>query len=224
MAVTSLATILAPGFGSGYNRPMSKLWPPLAPADDLRPGREMTLENWLNLPEDSDGELVGGRLVEEEVPDALHELAVTWLTTILRVWLGREGFVLGSELKTLTRESTGRKPDITVFLSGRPAPPRRGPIRQPADILIEVVSPSPRDERRDRVEKMAEYAAFGVPYYWLLDPALGSFEIFERDVRGNYVKVVGATDGLVDPVPGCPGLAIDLDGLWSELARLADSE
>jgi Uma2 family endonuclease len=199
-------------------------WPPLAPIEDLQAGREMSVKEWLDLPEDSDGELVGGRLVEEEVPDALHESAVVWLITVLKTWLGPNGFVLGSELKTLTRERTGRKPDLTVFLAGRPAPPRRGPIRTPADILVEVVSPSARDERRDRVEKMAEYAAFGVRYYWLLDPALGSFEIFERNTEGNYVKVVGATDGRVDPVPGCPGLVVDLDALWSDLARLAETE
>ena len=199
-------------------------WPPLAPVEDLQAGREMSLQEWLDLPEDTDGELVDGRLVEEEVPDALHESAVAWLITVLKTWLGPRGFVMGSELKTLTREKTGRKPDLTVFLAGRPAPPKRGPIRQPADILVEVVSPSARDERRDRVDKMAEYAAFGVRYYWLLDPALGSFEIFERNADANYVKVVGATAGGVDPVPGCPGLVIDLDALWTDLARLADPE
>jgi Uma2 family endonuclease len=184
----------------------------------------MSVQEWLDLPEDAEGELVDGRLVEDEVPDALHELAVAWLIRVLSNWLGQRGFVLGSELKTLTREQTGRKPDLTVFLPGRPAPPRRGPIREPADILVEVVSPSARDERRDRVEKMAEYAAFGVPYYWLLDPALGSFEVFERNTDGNYVKVVGATAGPVHPVPGCPGLVIDLDALWTDLARLADQD
>jgi Uma2 family endonuclease len=199
-------------------------WPPLAPVENLQAGREMSVQDWLDLPEDTDGELVDGRLVEEEAPDALHELAVAWLIRTLGNWLGSRGFVLGSELKTLTRERTGRKPDLTVFLAGRPAPPRRGVIRQPADILVEVVSPSARDERRDRVEKMAEYAEFGVRYYWLLDPALGSFEIFERNTDGHYVKVVGATDGRVEPIPGCPDLVIDLDALWSDLARLADTD
>jgi len=199
-------------------------WPPLAPVEDLQAGREMSVQEWLDLPEDTEGELVDGRLVEEEVPDALHELAVAWLIRVLGNWLGSGGFVMGSELKTLTGEKTGRKPDLTVFLAGRAAPPRRGPIRQPADILVEVVSPSARDERRDRVDKMAEYAAFGVRYYWLLDPALGSFEVFERNAEGNYAKVVGATEGRVDPVPGCSGLVIDLDALWADLARLADSD
>jgi Uma2 family endonuclease len=183
----------------------------------------MSVDEWVLLPEDEDGELVDGRLVEEEVPDAVHELAVTWLVAILRAWLGQTGFVFGSELKTLTRTTTGRKPDISVFLSDRAAPSRRGPIREPADIIVEIVSPSPRDERRDRVEKMAEYATFGVSYYWLVDPALGSFEIFERDAAGHYVKVVGSTGGRVDPVPGCKGLTIDLDALWGDLSRLSDS-
>jgi hypothetical protein len=61
-----------------------------------------------------------------------------------------------------------------------------------------------------------------VSHYWLLDPALGSLEIFERNSDGNYVKVLGETSGRLDPVPGCEGLVIDLDALWSELARLND--
>lgn len=195
-------------------------WPPLIEHDDFT-RRPMEVDEWLALPEDEEGELVEGLLVEEEVPDATHELAVSWLIHMLRGWLGSRGFVFTSDLKTLTRARTGRKPDVTVFLPDREPPARRGPIAVPADIIIEVVSPSPRDERRDRIEKMAEYAAFGVHFYWLLDPALGSFEVFERNEAGNYVKVVGATSGAVDPVPGCEGLRLDLDALWAELSRLA---
>jgi Uma2 family endonuclease len=115
-------------------------------------------------------------------------------------------------------------PDVNVFLPGTPAPPRRGPITQPPDILVEVVSPSPRDERRDRVENMAEYARFGVKYYWLTVPALGAFEIFELTAEGLYQKAVGITSGLIDPVPGCTGLKINVNALWSEIARLGEQQ
>jgi Uma2 family endonuclease len=176
------------------------------------------------LPEDDAGELVAGRLVEEEVPDAVHELAIAWLIRIFGQWLSGKGFVFGSELKILTAPDTGRKPDVVVFLPGSPAPPRRGPITEPPDILVEVVTPSPRDERRDRIEKMAEYARFAVKYYWLVDPALGSFEVFELTGERYYQKVVGVTSGRIDPVPGCAGLAVDVDALWAELERLADPQ
>src|SRR5262249_17991747 len=128
-----------------------------------------------------------------------------------RVWFGTEGF---------DWPDRGRKPDVVVFLPGAVAPPRTGPITNAPDIVVEVITPSPRDERRDRIEKMAEYARFGVKYYWLVDPALGAFEIFELTKEGYYQKVVGVTSGVIDPVPGCAGLQIGVDVLWKELERL----
>ena len=182
------------------------------------------MQEWYDLPEDVEGELVSGRLENEEMPDAVHELAVAWLIWLFRQWLLGKGFVFGSELKILTAPTTGRKPDAAVFLPDTPPPPRRGPIVHPPDILVEVVTPSPRDERRDRVEKMAEYARLGVKYYWVVDPALGSFEIFELTNQNLYQKVVGVTSGAVDDVPGCTGLKVDVDALWAELARLGDPQ
>jgi Uma2 family endonuclease len=173
------------------------------------------------MDEDQPGELVNGRLEEEEMPDAVHELAVSWIIRVIGAWLGGTGFVFGSELKLLVAEATGRKPDAVVLLPGSLAPPRRGPLTEPPDIVVEVVSASPRDERRDRVEKMSEYARFGVRYYWLVDPALGAFEIFERGAAG-YTQIVAATAGRVEVVPGCDGLVLDVDALWSELARLRE--
>lgn len=199
---------------------MVEPWPPLIDRHAAPAGRALSVEEWLALDEDAEGELVAGRLVEEEVPDAVHELAVSWLMHVLRLWLAGRGFVLGSELKVLVGKQTGRKPDFVVYLPGSAPPPRHGPITSPPDLLGEVVTPSPRDERRDRVEKMAEYARFGVRYYWLVDPGMGTFEIFERTEAGHYQKLVGATGGVVDAVPGCPGLSIDLDALWTELERL----
>jgi Uma2 family endonuclease len=199
---------------------MSRLWaPPLvAPAAQ---GPVVELEQWVALGEDEPGELVSGRLEEEEVPDAVHELAVTWLGALLRAWLGNVGFVFGSELK-LVLEKTGRKPDLSVYFPNRKPPPRRGVLREPPDIIIEVVTPTPRDERRDRVEKMAEYAQFGVAFYWLVDPALGSFEVFSLEPDARYKRLVGVTSGIIDPMPGCSGLTLDVSALWAELARLAD--
>jgi Uma2 family endonuclease len=68
---------------------------------------------------------------------------------------------------------------------------------------------------------MTEYAELGVPYYWLLDPALRSFEVFELDSSRRYMRVLAATEGRLEHVPGCAGLILDLDALWHELGRLS---
>jgi len=184
----------------------------------------MSRDEWLALDEDEPGEWVDGLLVGEEVPDFAHELIVSLLIQTIGPWLRGRGFVVGSEVKLLTAGTRGRKPDVAVILPGSKAPPRSGTLREPPDILIEVVTPTPRDERRDRVEKMAEYARFGVRYYWLVDPALTAFEIFELTPQGHYQKLVGVTGGAIDSVPGCEGLRIDVDALWAEVARLDSSE
>jgi Uma2 family endonuclease len=173
----------------------------------------MTFEEWAAMPEDEPGELVDGRLEEEEVPDLVHELVVSWLVHMLRNWLGRSGFVFGSEAKYAVRPDRGRKPDVAVYLSCDGSRlPRHGVVRVPPDIVVEVVSPSPRDERRDRIEKMDEYAGFGVTFYWILDPNLQSLEVFELS-GGRYARAARATEGRKEQVPGCLGLGIDQDEL-----------
>jgi Uma2 family endonuclease len=180
----------------------------------------MTLDEWADLPEDEEGELVDGWLVEEEVPDFLHEAIVGWLLRYLVAWAqGRGGVAGGSDAKFAVATNRGRKPDITMFLPGR-MPPRRGLVRVPPAIAVEVISSRPRDRRRDRLEKSADYAAFGVPWYWLVDPEPLRLEILRRDETGAYVTALAASTGVLDDVPGCPELVLDLDELAAYLARL----
>jgi Uma2 family endonuclease len=69
---------------------------------------------------------------------------------------------------------------------------------------------------------MDEYAAFGVSWYWIVDPSLQSLEIFEL-IEGRYARAARATEGRPEAVPGCSGLLLDLDEIWSEIARLEGS-
>jgi Uma2 family endonuclease len=184
----------------------------------------MTFADWAALDEDEPGELVDGRLEEEEVPDYVHELIVIWLGEKLRNWLAGRGFVGGSEAKFKVSARRGRKPDLSVYLPGSRIPPRRGVIQVPPDVMVEVISVRPRDVRRDRIQKLDEYAAFGVRYYWLVDPELRSLEILELTAEAAYLHRLGAGEGVVERVPGCEGLRLDLDALWAECDRLGPAE
>jgi Uma2 family endonuclease len=183
--------------------------------------REMTPEEWAALPEDVEGELVDGLLVEEEIGGFVHASVVAWLIALLGSW-GRphKARVAASEAKYRTGPRRGRKPDLTVILPGARRPPANGLIKTPPSIAVEVVSPSPRDQRRDRVEKLHEYAAFGVRFYWIVDPELRTFDILELGADGQYVHRVAATEGKIDPVPGCEGLVVDVDDSWREVDEI----
>lgn len=188
------------------------------------PERRMSAAEWATLPDDEPGELVDGRVVEEELASGTHELVVGWFGRTLGNWVDPlGGFVFGSELKFALGEGHGRKPDLTVFFPGSKLPPPIGIVETPPDLAVEVVSPSPKDARRDRVEKLAEYAAFGVRWYWIVDPQLRSLEIHELGPDGRYALTPSSTAaaGVVEAVPGCEGLTLDLRGLWSRVDRLA---
>lgn len=185
----------------------------------------MTLEEWAALDEDEEGELVDGHLEEEEMPSWAHELVVSWLIRVVGAWIvPRGGFVFGSETKLGISAKRGRKPDVVVFFPGTPLPSRSSSMtRKPPDIVVEVVTPRPRDGRRDRVEKKPDYASFGVRQYWIVDPELRTFEVLARGDDGRFVELLAESTGS-HAVGGCEGLTIDLDALWAEVDRLPESE
>jgi Uma2 family endonuclease len=187
--------------------------------------RRMSLEEWGLLDEDDTAEWVDGRTEEGEVLGSVHELVVAWLNQVFFAWIiPRGGFVFGSGVKFVVTPERGRLPDLTVFFPGR-APPSEGLVRVPPDIAVEVVTPTPRDAQRDRIDKHSEYAAFGIRFYWLVEPQLRTIEIFELGADGRYVSAARAANGRLDRVPGCEHLVLDLDALWAAVDRLkaADS-
>ena len=177
----------------------------------------MSLEEWADLDDDVEGELVDGVLEEEEMPSFLHEVIVSLLNETLRRWVrSRGGQVASSEAKIAVGPRRGRKPDLSVYVRGHVPRLDDRLIRIAPHAVVEVASPRPRDVRRDRVDKTADYARAGIRYYWIVDPRLRSLEVFELTDAGKYALALAASEGQAR-IPGCPGLVVDLDALWAEV-------
>lgn len=58
----------------------------------------------------------------------------------------------------------------------------------PPHLVVEVVSPGERNRERDYGRKRRQYAARGVPEYWLLDPSENIITVLQLD-QGNYREV-----------------------------------
>src|SRR5215468_10840828 len=86
--------------------------------------RTLSLEEWAALPEDEPGELVDGRLEEEEDVGYAHDTTVGWVVSLLRAWLvPRGGRAATSDVRFAVKSTRGRKPDVTAYFPGSKKPP-----------------------------------------------------------------------------------------------------
>ena len=113
-------------------------------------------------------EITDGRIEELPMPTSTHQAVLLFLYDLFRAYLKpRGGIVMVAALRMRIRAGTFREPDLLLL---RDRADRRYQDRYwlGADLVAEVVSPDNPD--RDLVEKRVDYAAAGIPEYWIADP------------------------------------------------------
>jgi Uma2 family endonuclease len=76
-----------------------------------------------------------------------------------------------------------------------------GKLHGAPDLAVEVLSPGPRNVRRDRDLKRRLYSAWGVREYWIADWQAKTLEVYRRE--GAALKLMAtlyATDELTSPL------------------------
>ncbi len=90
--------------------------------------------------------------------------------------------------------------------AGRTSRPGPAPIRERADWVCEILSPS--TARTDLVQKQRTLHAHGVPHYWIVDPEHQTLSVLRHGPDG-YVSIVNA--GVGDRVRAEPFDAIEIE-------------
>lgn len=159
------------------------------------PSLRMTYDEylaWYDKEAGRRGEWVDGEVFEFVTTSRRHQELTTFLIALLAVYLDLRpvGRLFSQTFELRTREGAAREPDILVVLNEHLDRVEDVRLRGAADLVVEIVSPD--SVARDRRDKLAEYAAAGVPEYWLLDPREGkeSCELFTLDPGGYYSAVV----------------------------------
>lgn len=132
---------------------------------------QWTEEDYLDLPDEGRVELSDGCLEVLPMPTEAHQLILAFLLEALVAFVRPRGLgiVLPSGLPVRLRPGKMREPDI-VFLRKEHASRRRRQYWEGADLVMEIVSPDPKDRKRDYETKRREYARAGIAEYWIIDP------------------------------------------------------
>jgi Uma2 family endonuclease len=174
--------------------------------------RRWTLADLESLP-DQDGwikyEIIDGELFELHAAGNEHQETCALTTTELVVWNRQTG--LGSVLAApglIFSDDDNTIPDIVWVSHARRAALEQADnkLHGGPELVVEVLSPGPENERRDRDVKLRLYGRRGVDEYWLLDPPARTVTVYRSaDDVLTLVAVLDAAATLTSPL--LPGFA-----------------
>jgi len=190
-------------------------------ADGLRVSEETYWKDYY-LESDIHYEWNNGRLEEKPVSDYETYLVYGWFVELVRYFLRTQPIarMVALEMGFRLRLPTGtviRKPDFGVVCNSNPQPllPLDASYHGVFDLCIEALSDlERRGSERDTVTKKAEYAAGGVPEYYILHRESERQAFFTRTAAGLYVPIV-PDDGVIRSRV-LPGLQFRLTDLLTQ--------
>ena len=146
---------------------------------------DWTEEEYLSREFDGLVEYSDGVLEFLPMPTLLHQLIVDYLHTILKQFVQSRslGITAFAPLRIRVGERKYREPDV-VFATKSRITSNVQPLNG-ADLVMEVVSDSKDGRERDLIEKRSDYAAAGIPEYWIVDPALDTMTVLKL-IDGSY--------------------------------------
>uniref|UniRef100_B8HM48 Putative restriction endonuclease domain-containing protein n=1 Tax=Cyanothece sp. (strain PCC 7425 / ATCC 29141) TaxID=395961 RepID=B8HM48_CYAP4 len=135
---------------------------------------KLTFEQYLNYDDGTDNyyELEDGELLLMNPPIGLHAIILTVLSNILLNEINRLKLpwiplqLVG--VRTALRRS--RLPDLCVVPLEQMQPYLNASAVLEAGVILAIEVVSPDSVKRDYRFKRTEYAAFGIPEYWIIDP------------------------------------------------------
>ncbi|MBD3195302.1 MAG: hypothetical protein GF317_09620 [Candidatus Lokiarchaeota archaeon] len=127
-------------------------------------------EFWEIANEDSNFELINGVLIIHSPASTEHEELFGYLNFLLRYYTEhtKHGKVFGSRLVMRLSEKWNPEPDLMVILPKHYERIKETRIEGPADLVIEILSPTTRE--LDLTKKLPYFRRAGIGEIWIIDP------------------------------------------------------
>ena len=159
-------------------------------------------------------EFVDGQIEVLSMPTTQHQAISRYLLHAFEaVVTPLGGEVFYAPLRVQIQRRVYREPDLLVMRAADD--PRIGErYWMGADLVVEIVSPSPKDAARDYDAKPGDYAAVGITEYWIVDPQRETITILQL-AGASYVEHGVFGHGAVARSPLFPDLAVDVDAVFA---------
>ena len=173
----------------------------------------LTYDDYIALPEDGPRyELYEGELIVMPATTPRHQAVLVnlFIAVAQHVWGKGLGEVSPAPIDVILSRVTVVQPDLVYVDTAKPGISDCGIDGAPT-LVVEVLSPS--TEARDRGVKQALYARYGVPFYWIVDPATRTVQVL-RLSRDSYEAVATLDETAPAALLPLVGLRLDPAALW----------
>ena len=184
---------------------------------------EVTYDVYAAMPEDGHRYEVADGVLElmSPGPSLTHQSFSAQLQFVITQSCSSDYFIVSAPFDLILSNREVRQPDLAmVHLSRLSIVKNRGIVGAP-DLVVEILSPY--SARRDKLKKVAVYAKYGIPEYWIADPANGTLEQYElQSQETTYVLTnVYQPD---DPVrsESIPCVSFTMQELLAKIPKLED--
>jgi len=158
-------------------------------------------EEYLDLETNRLVEFTDGLVEVLPMPTLSHQKIVAYLHQVLTAFVeaARLGVTVFAPFRMHLPGNLYREPDVLFMLAAHAS--RAGEeYWEGADLVMEVVSK--KDRARDLVRKRRDYAAAGIPEYWVVDPQHGQITVLRLTngrytVHGEFKRGTQATSALL---------------------------
>jgi Uma2 family endonuclease len=186
--------------------------------------RFATFEEYLSYSNDLEGrfQLINGELIELPPESRLNSTIAFFVALVLaRTGIAVELIHPGKceiQVPVLAPgDAANRYPDLVVLRwEHLELTQRRLTITldmPPPQWVMEVVSPGKTNRARDYINKRSQYAAIGVPEYWLIDPKAQTIMVLE--LEGDDYREIGTFQGIAPIVcPTFPTLTLSAEQIF----------
>ena len=176
----------------------------------------VTYEEWLRMPEvgDAKEEVVNGEIRIMPAPSWNHSEIVDNLSHLIAFQVDRRKVrVKASQFNLIIRRQplTAREPDLAMFRA-ETIIEKDGYIHSAPQLIVEVLSPA--NIRREREEKLEDYASLGVPEVWVIAPEGRTVEVLCLE-DGQLRRHAVLAEGLLKPLH-FPDVQIDIAEIWPD--------
>jgi Uma2 family endonuclease len=166
-------------------------------------------------------EIVDGELYVSKQPRWEHQLVSAELGTLLNVWSEQTGRgVTNIAPGIIFDDYNDVVPDLVWISQERLATALQGDgmLHSAPELAIEILSPGPANERRDREVKLKLYSRRGVLEYWVVDWQERSIEIYQRERASLALNRKLYVDDVLES-PLLPGFSCLLSQIFDEVFR-----